>query len=221
MSSVPRITLLHATPVAIPPVQSAFATLWPDAETVDLLDSSLSIDRARQEAFDPELAKRFVTFGQYAHATGANGILVTCSAFGPAIDTLISELPIPVLKPNEAMFRLAIQEGKRIGMLATFAPAISTMTEEFEAFAQGTSATLKTVIVGGAIDALRRGDAQTHNELVAARVTELADCDAIMLAHFSTSQAFDLARSVTPVPLFSAPLSAVARMKQLVESKEN
>lgn len=42
-----RIVLLHATPVAMAPIQSAFADRWPEAEIVNLLDDGLTIDRAR------------------------------------------------------------------------------------------------------------------------------------------------------------------------------
>ena len=42
-----RIVLLHATPVAMAPIHTAFSEIWPEAELVNLLDDGLSIDRAR------------------------------------------------------------------------------------------------------------------------------------------------------------------------------
>lgn len=218
MAAAPRITLLHATPVAMEPIRNAFARRWPAAETVNLLDDGLSIDRARETELTEAMIERFVSFGRYAHSTGADGILITCSAFGPAIDRLIDELPIPVLKPNEAMFRAAISQGNNIGMLATFAPAVATMTEEFDDFVREGSATasLTTIVVDRAIDLLRQGDASTHNELVAARAPELQNSDAIMLAHFSTSRAAEAVRKVVDVPVLTAPDAAVDLMKQLI-----
>ena len=41
--SSPRIVLLHATPVAMEPIQRAFVEKWPEAETVNLLDDALTI----------------------------------------------------------------------------------------------------------------------------------------------------------------------------------
>jgi aspartate/glutamate racemase len=218
MSARPRIVLLHGTPVAMEPIQQAFAARWPEAEIVDLLDASLSIDRAKDHELSPRMFERFMELGGYAHRIGAHGILVTCSAFGPAIEHMGRELPMPVLKPNDAMFQAALAKGTRIGMLATFAPSVLTMTNEFDAFVResGSQATLRTIVVDGAMDALRKGDAQTHNELVAARAPALADCDAIMLAHFSTSRAFDLTRRAVKAPLLTSPDSAVDRMRALV-----
>ena len=89
------------------------------------------------------------------------------------------------------MFREAIAAGSRIGMLATFAPAVPTMEDEFRQFAAetGSDATLETIVVPDAIDLLRKGDAESHNRLVAEAAPRFADHDAIMLAHFSTSRA--------------------------------
>jgi hypothetical protein len=66
------------------------------------------------------------------------------------------------------------------------------------------------------MDALRKGDASTHNELVAARAPELADCDAIMLAHFSTSRAAEKVGAAVSVPVLTAPDAAVDRMRAMV-----
>ncbi len=216
-----RIVLLHATPVAMQPIQSAFAEVWPEAEIVNLLDDGLSIDRAKDSALSEAMIDRFVRFGQYGGDMQADGILVTCSAFGPAIDALAARLPIPVLKPNEAMFQAAVARGNRIGMLATFAPAIDTMTAEFEDYVGhiGSPATLRTVLVEEAISLLRRGDADSHNRLVAARAPELADCDAVMLAHFSTSRALAAVREKLDVPVLTAPHAAVERMRELVAAR--
>lgn len=214
----PRIVLLHATPVAMEPIRTAFAERWPEAETVNLLDDGLSLDRARETTLSEVLIDRFVDFGLYGKNTGADGILITCSAFGPAIDRLIGKVPVPVLKPNEAMFRAALLAGKRIGMLATFGPAVATMTDEFNEFVAetGSSATLSTVLVPDAIDLLKGGDVAAHNRLVAARAHELEECDAIMLAHFSTSRAADAVRQIVSVPVMTAPHAAVDRMRELV-----
>jgi Asp/Glu/hydantoin racemase len=218
MADKPRIVLLHGTPVAVEPINRSFAARWPGAEVVNLLDDSLSVDRAKDPDLTPRMFERFAELGGYARRIGANGILVTCSAFGPAIARMAAELPMPVLKPNEAMFRAALGKGRKIGMLATFAPSVSTMTEEFDEFVRetGSQATLRTIVVDGAMDALRKGDAETHNRLVAARAPELADCDAIMLAHFSTSRAAEKVGAAVSTPVLTAPDAAVDRMKSIV-----
>lgn len=212
-----RIVLLHATPVAMQPIQTAFAERWAEAETINLLDDGLSIDRARESTLTEAMIERFVAFGLYGYRMGADGILVTCSAFGPAIDRLAAAVPIPVLKPNEAMFEEAIARGRRIGMLATFGPSVDTMTDEFEEFVarEQQPARLTTILVADAIDRLKGGDVDTHNRLVAARAPELADQDAVMLAHFSTSRARGAVSAVLDCPVLTAPHAAVEKMRMM------
>lgn len=217
--SQPRIVLFHATPVAMQPILSSMARLWPQAEAINLLDDGLSADRAKEgDELSVELSERFVSFGKYGHDMGADGILVTCSAFGPAIESLAEILPIPVLKPNEAMFKAAIKSGEKIAMLATFAPAVPTMEIEFKqlAAAMGSEATLETYIVPEAIDALKGGDAETHNRLIGEAAPRFRDFDAIMLAHFSTSRAMDAVSAQVDVAVLSAPDAAVLAMKALL-----
>jgi len=218
MAATPRIVLLHATPVAVDPVKAAFAELWPEPELVNLLDDSLSPDRAKSEDLTDALIERFVAFGRYGYSTGADAILVTCSAFGPAIDQMARELPIPVLKPNEAMFRAAVSQGRNIAMVATFRPAVVTMEAEFDEYVSetGGNATLTTFVVEPAMTALRAGDADTHNRLIAERASEFEGFDTVMLAHFSTSRAAPALSAKLSVPVLSAPGAAVTRLRQLI-----
>lgn len=215
----PRIVLLHATPVAVDPVKAAFANLWSEPELVNLLDDSLSNDRTRSEELTPELTDRFVSFGRYAFSTGADGILVTCSAFGPCIEVMQEELPIPVLKPNEAMFQAAVEQGQNVAMVATFRPAVITMEREFEKYVEqtGANARLTTFVVEPAMTALRANDAETHNRMIADMASDLAEFDTVMLAHFSTSRALPALAARLNAPVLSAPDAAVLRLKGLIE----
>ncbi|MBP5979874.1 MAG: hypothetical protein KA748_06685 [Halomonas sp.] len=217
--TAPRIVLLHATTVAMGPIHRAMHDMWPEAESVNLLDDALSIDRAQEgETLSDPLIARFEALGRYAAGPmRAAGILATCSAFGSALNVLAANLAIPVVKPNEPMFEAAIAAGPRIAMLATFAPAVASMEVEFKALAP--DGDLTSIVVPGAIEALRRGDAATHNRLIAETATHLRGYDAVMLAHFSTSRALADVQVVTDLPVFSAPESAVNRIRSLVEQR--
>jgi Asp/Glu/hydantoin racemase len=214
----PRIALIHATPVAIEPIKEALAAAWPEAEAVNILEDSLSPDLAAAGELTESLTERIVELGLYARRIGSGGILYTCSSFGPAIEKVAGLIDIPVLKPNEAMFEAAIRRGGRTAMIATFKPAQASMEIEFKDEAQRLSpeATITTFVVEPAMTALRAGDVETHNRLVAEKARDLADYDAIVLAHFSTSRAATAVRSVTNIPVLTSPDAAVAKLKRLV-----
>jgi Asp/Glu/hydantoin racemase len=217
-----RIALIHAVEVAVDPVAAAFAQLWPEARCTNLLEDSLSPDRAAETgAISSTMSQRIGALADYAVLTGADGILFTCSAFGPAIDLAGARLPVPVLKPNEAMFDDAMKSGRRIGMLATFGPAVDTMNAEFRdaASAAGIDAELETLLVPHALAALKIGDAETHNRLIAEMAPRLKHCDAIMLAHFSTSRAKAAVEEALGREVFTSPTSAVTALRDRLEQQ--
>ncbi|MBS0522804.1 MAG: arylsulfatase [Proteobacteria bacterium] len=214
-----RIALIHATPAAVEPIRTAFAQDWPEPDLVNLLDDSLSRDRALAPDLTDDMYGRFDALGRYALSFGADGILFTCSAFGPAIERVARSVEVPVLKPNEAMFAEAIAIGGKIGLLATFEPSIGSMVAEFEADAAEASArvTLETRFVPAAMAALLAGKRDQHDTLVAEAGTALAHCKAIMLAQFSMAPAADLLRRKLPgIPVLTSPGAAVAAMRRRI-----
>jgi hypothetical protein len=217
----PRIALIHAVTVAIDPVREAFRRFWPEARCTNLLDDSLSPDRESDGIITAAMTARIVVLAQYAADCGAAAVLFTCSAFGAAIDEAAALLPLPVLKPNEAMFEAALRAGDRIGMLATFAPAVDGMEAEFHELAGRfgrSSASIRTVCVPDAMAALRAGDAAEHNRLLAEAAGTLGPCDAVMLAHFSTSRAEAAVRAAIGSTVLTSPAAAVTKLRGLLDA---
>ncbi|MEM7751341.1 MAG: aspartate/glutamate racemase family protein [Pseudomonadota bacterium] len=214
-----RIALVHAVTVAMQPIAEAFARLWPEAETANLLDDRLSVDRAKDDELTENMFGRIATLAQYAEGTGSDAILYTCSAFGEAIEAVAEQKTYPVLKPNEAMFEAALEQGDNIGMLATFERSIPSMEAEFRELVkrQGAGATIKSVCVPDAMTALQSGDAARHNALLANAASELGSCDAIMLAQFSTSVAREAVADVVDCPVLTSPDAAVRKLKHVLQ----
>lgn len=216
--SLPRIALIHAVYVAMAPVEAAFAALWPEARCVNLIDDALPADLEADGRLTPAMDERIARLTQHAISSGAQGVLFTCSAFGDAIAKAAAAATVPVLKPNEAMFEAALRSGSRIGMLGTFAPAMPSMEQEFHAMAQarGLNASLHTVCVPDAMAAARSGNIDLHNRMLAQAAPQLVGCDAVMLAHFSTSTALESVSSELACPVLSAPRAAVAALRALI-----
>jgi Asp/Glu/hydantoin racemase len=216
--SSPRIALIHATPVAIEPIVSAFRRLWPEARTTNLLEDSLAADLAAEGRLTERMNERFVTLARYAHGCGADAILFTCSAFGPAIEAAQSALTIPVLKPNEAMFDEALAAGKRIGLLATFAPSIPALRTELEQMARQRKLELeiKTHTVPTALTALHAGEAAEHDRLIAQAADQLGLCDALILGQFSMASAAEMIPDQPGRKVLTSPTSAVMQLKRVL-----
>lgn len=191
-----RIALIHALRNSVEPILDAFATHWPEAETFNLLDDSLSAAVEAEGRLTTPVIERFLQLGRYAATTRSGGlrtdaILFTCSAFGPAIEAVQSEQSIPVYKPNDAAFELAMQRGRRIGLLVTFRPSLEPLSAELRDLAarRGITCDVRGTVVEGALAELRAGRPAAHDAAVAAAARALGDVDVIVLGQFSMARA--------------------------------
>ena len=214
-----RIALIHALAHSVAPINDAFARDWPQALRMNLLDDSLSADLARDgRGLDAAMHERFQRLAQYAVDTGAEGILFTCSAFGPCIEAVARQhAPLPVLKPNEAMVEEVVQAlheagpGARLGLIATFAPTLASMPPEFPA-----GVALVPALAEGALEALNAGDGARHDALIAKQAEALRaqGCSHIALAQFSMARARAACESASGLPVLTTVDSAVRALRR-------
>ncbi|WP_431111592.1 aspartate/glutamate racemase family protein [Variovorax paradoxus] len=209
-----RIALIHALSHSVAPINAAFERDWPEAVRMNLLDDSLSADLARGgQGLDAAMHERFQRLAQYAVDTGAQGILFTCSAFGPCIEAVARRhAGIPVLKPNEAMVAEAAQgEGRgRLGLIATFAATLVSMPPEFPP-----GIDLEPVLAAGALDALNAGDEARHDALIAEQAAALRErgCTRVALAQFSMARARAACEQASGLPVLTTVDSAVRALR--------
>jgi aspartate/glutamate racemase len=187
----------------------------------NILDDSLSLDRARDGQLTPAMTQRFVDLSHYARDCGCDTLLFTCSAFGPAIDVAAGATPLPTFKPNQAMFDMALATARPngvllVGLLATFEPSIASMVLELKTMAErlGMALEIHTAHVPEAMDDLNRGHADLHHQKIAAAVTKLPYCDVIVLAQFSMAAAQPWVQRQCTVPVLSSPDCAVSALQQ-------
>ncbi len=213
-----RISLIHATNLAVEPINAAFRTFWPEALTTNLLEDSLSRDLAAAGRLSPSMHQRFCDLTTYATRTGADAVLFTCSAFGPCIETARRLVAIPVLKPNEAMIDEAFARGTRYALIATFAPSIPSMREQFEeeAARRGIRIELSVHAVPQALNALHAGAADRRDDLIAERAGAAGTVDAIVLAQFSMARAETKVSARAKSAVLTSPRSAVERMRRVL-----
>ena len=217
-----RIALIHATPLSMAPIDAAFDRHWPDAERMHLLDDSLSRDRERDGELTDAMINRFIWLATYAKGTGAQAILFTCSAFGPAIEAAGRSVEIPTFKPNEAMFYEALRMGKKLALVATFRPSLVSMSEELEAMAAAADmegVQLKTVFVPGAMADSAAGRTDDHDRKIAEAAAQLKDFDCVMLAQFSMARAAPLVQKGLSSPVLTSPGCAVLALRQALQEE--
>jgi Asp/Glu/hydantoin racemase len=218
-----RIGLIHALNESVGPARSAFRELWPEAFCFDLLDTSLAIDLAHKGALDESMMERFRRLADYASASEGrggrtDGILFTCSAFGLAIDAVKATASIPVLRPNEAAFDIALDCGDSFALLVSFEPSATALEAELHemAVARGKSIEVTPVFAAGALDALKRGDGELHDQIVADVAAGISQVDAVILGQFSLARARAAIERRCQWPVVTTPQSAVESLKRMI-----
>jgi len=222
-----RIALIHALRDSVEPILGAFARGWPEAQTFNLLDDSLSAAVAAAGRLTTPIVDRFLALGRYAAAAqvgglGTDAILFTCSAFGPAIEAVQADQTIPVLKPNEAAFAAALERGRRIGLLVTFGPSLDPLTAELRDMAVrlGNTCDVRGVLVEGALRALQSDRPEAHDDAIAAAAAALADRDVVVLGQFSMARARASMDPALQARVLTTPECAVAQLRRQLTASE-
>jgi Asp/Glu/hydantoin racemase len=200
------------------PIEAAFQERWPDTTRMNIFDDTLAPDLEKEGWLTEQLTIRIRMLAEYCISGSAEAVLFTCSAFGAAIEKFAATAPIPVLKPNEAMFEQALTYGAKIGMLATFRPSVASMEAEFHAEAgkKGIKATIETRCIPDAMAAAKTGDYALHNRLLAEAASYFKDFDVLMLAQFSMAIAIEDVQKNLPIPVLASPYAAVEKLKAIL-----
>jgi hypothetical protein len=222
----PRIALIHATTLAMQPVQDVFGQLWPEAQCRNLLDDSLTADLAAAGRLNTHIYQRILDLAQYAQAQNVHGILFTCSAFGSAIEAAQAGISIPVLKPNQAMFEEAIEQcrqlggQRKIGLLTSFAPATHAMMEELEEELTRSKSPIQAISAcePDAMELLKSGDAAGHDQKLRAAALAMPLCDVYLLGQFSMACAQACVQQALARPVLSSPASAVRSLQRSIRA---
>ncbi|MEY9776301.1 hypothetical protein [Arthrobacter sp. MW3 TE3886] len=222
--SNPLISLISATPVAIPPATGAFREIFPEARLWNLLDDRLLDDATEQGGVTEELAARMTRLIRHAETEGADGILLTCSMYGPVAERLAAELSIPIYAPDASAFQAALDGPyERILLLASANGPLEDALERFTraAAAAGRDLAVTGIVAGGAAAAATAGDAELLGRtLEAACAGQEADFDAVLLAQYSLSPAADALSHALGKPVLAGPKLAAATLRsQLLMGK--
>jgi Asp/Glu/hydantoin racemase len=215
--ATPLISLISATPLAIPPAAGAFREIFPEARLWNLLDDRLLDDATEQGGVTEGLADRMTRLIRHAETEGADGILLTCSMYGPIAERLSRELTIPIYAPDASAFQAALDGPfQRILLLASATGPLEDALERFTrtAAAAGRDLAVTGTVAEGAAAAAAAGDTGLLGRtLEAACAEQEADFDAVLLAQYSLSPAADALSHALGKPVLAGPKLAAATLR--------
>jgi Asp/Glu/hydantoin racemase len=217
------LVLIHTVPPLIGVFDRLAESLLPGVRVLHVLDEPLLEQVRLRGRLAPEDAQRLAAHVEEAAAIGAGAALVTCSTVSPCVNLIREESPIPVLRIDERMIEQAVQEGTRIGVLATnrttLEPSRTLLLAEADRVHKEVAVEL--VMVDGALPSLLAGDGATHDRLVLAALAELRGrVDVVILAQASIARVLDvLPAGADAVPLLSSPHLALQVVAELLEER--
>lgn len=217
----PKIALIHATRLAIPPIEKTFQDFWPEANTFNLLDEGLlkDIDSLSSQ----QMNQRFQSLASYATGTGCDAILFSCSVFSDSIDSVKKIFDLPVYKPNEAMldaiYELA-REKKDLKMvvMGTSQLSVDSLSSEIGEWSKINHASIQIdkLFIDKAFELLGKGQLDLHDALLMDAVKKNQYADLIVFTQFSMASAFKQSQEVSSAPIFSAPIIAVQTLQSRI-----
>jgi aspartate/glutamate racemase len=218
-----KLGIIHAALITTRAVQKYLDEILPGVEVVHWVDDTI---QCTNFACDPGVIplKNYAKFIQAALSQqeyGVDLILLACSTFNRAVEHARPMIATPMLQIDRPMMDLAVQNGTRIGLLATVPTTVpaSERLLRLAATDAGKKIEIETRLCSEAFAALKAGQPEKHNELLLAEIDRLsAHVDAIVLAQLSMS-ALEPRLTATKVPIYNSGRTAFTHIRQLLEAK--
>lgn len=205
--------LIHTSATLIPVFNELCKQYLPGVATFNIVDDSLVRNIRERGELTAAISKRVADYVASAEDSGADHILVTCSSIGAAVEAAAATAGVPVLRVDQPMADLAVQTGKRIGVIATLSTTLEPTSDlvKRRAALAGKEIELTSVVVDGAFEALMAGDAARHDQLVGDALRKLSqNVDVVLLAQASMARVVDtLADADKVVPIVASPPNAI------------
>jgi Asp/Glu/hydantoin racemase len=205
--------LIHTSATLVPVFAELCSKYLPNVKVFNIVDDSLIKNTIACGELTATTSRRVVNYAASAADAGADFILFTCSSIGAAVETAATLNSVPVLRVDQPMADIAVQTGKRIGVIATLSTTLEPTSDlvRRRAMVAGKEIELTAVLCEGAFDALMSGDAATHDAMVAKALKELiTKVDVILLAQASMARVVDtLDETDKKIPILASPINAI------------
>jgi aspartate/glutamate racemase len=217
------IGIIHAVNLTIRAMQPFLDRYIPDVSVMHLCDDTIQRDNIA--AGPGKIPKRnYFRFAQYAHnleESGVELILLACSTFNYAAELARPMIDIPIMQIDRPMMELAVEQGPRVGLLATLATTVPSSERLLRIVAaeKERPVEITKVLRPEAFQAIQRGDVAAHNEILLEEIRQLSGkVDSIVLAQLSMSALEPLLHD-TAVPVYNSGTTGFARIRQMLEEK--
>lgn len=212
--------IIHAAVFTANTVAPYCKEIIPEVEIMHLGDDTIQRDNlAAPVGTIPKVNFfKFATYCHFLEEAGVDLIMLGCSTFNQAAEHARPMINTPILNIDRPMMDLAVQQGKRVGLLGTLPstmPASERLLREAAADA-GKEVEVVPVLCAEAFRILRQGDAAKHNEILLEAIDSLSkQVDAIVMAQVSMS-VLEKELTNTRVPVYNSGRTGFTRAREML-----
>ena len=212
--------IIHAAVFTANTVAPYCKEIIPEVEIMHLGDDTIQRDNlAAPVGTIPKVNFfKFATYCHFLEEAGVDLIMLGCSTFNQAAEHARPMINTPILNIDRPMMDLAVQQGKRVGLLGTLPstmPSSERLLREAAADA-GKEVEVVPVLCAEAFKILREGNPAKNNEILLEAIDSLSkQVDAIVMAQVSMS-VLEKELTSTRVPVYNSGRTGFTRAREML-----
>ncbi len=214
--------IIHAAVFTANTVAPYCQEIIPEVEIMHLGDDTVQRDNLKAPVGTIPKVNffKFATYCHFLEEAGVDLIMLGCSTFNQAAEYARPMINTPILNIDRPMMDLAVQQGRRVGLLGTL-PSTMPSSERLlrQAAAEaGKEVDVMPVLCAEAFKILRAGDPKKHNEILLEAIDRLSrEVDAIVMAQVSMS-VLEKELTNTRVPVYNSGRTGFTRAREMLLS---
>jgi len=212
--------MVHALSPNVRLFNELTSKIMPDVEVIHLVDEGLPSLSDKQ--YHSRVVRRLGVLSAFAAESGAEIVMLTCTAFGRLAEEVKDIVNIPVLAVLEIVADEAMELADCIGILGTHPGTLVSASEiiQEQAGIRGKKVEVKTSLCEGAFDALKREDWATHDSIVLKHLNKLMDDVKVLVIPQPSIERVvsQIPEGERKVPILTSAHLAVQRLKEKLES---
>jgi aspartate/glutamate racemase len=217
-----KLGIIHAALITTRAVQTFIDEVIPGVEVVHWVDDTIQNTNfaCPPGTIPPKNYAKFVQAALSQEEYGVDVILLACSTFNRAAEYARPMIGTPIVQIDRPMMDLAVQDGSRIGLLATVPTTVPASERLLRLAAEeaGKAVEVTVRLCGAAFQALKAGHTDQHNDMLIEEIDRLSgEVDAIVMAQVSMS-ALEPRLHQTRIPVYNSGRTAFLRIREILES---
>lgn len=216
--------IFHAALISTKSVEPFIKEIIPEVTVVHFVDDTVqNLNFIQVPGVIPKVNLfKFVTYAHNLQEAKVDLILLACSTFNVAVDFARPLIEVPLLQIDRPMMDLAVQDGRRIGLLGTV-PSTMIPSENLlrkAAMEAGKKIEVSTVLCSKAFAEIKIGNVENHNAILLEEIKILSkSVDAIVLAQVSMSALEPMLKDFN-VPIYNSGRTGFNKVRQLLGKDE-